>query len=261
MQSSIACRFGTGSAPGKARQTGHVLLFSGAPYTTGQRQNIFVLVFRCMWISRPITGSHSAASAIEHLLSLAHCVLDVARDLDHRHAVLERAVGLDQPQLALARLELQLHVADEHGARPVEDARRDAEHALDGGHELGGAVRERPHRSRPDRKGAGTVSNPIACSRAWPTRKSVFSANCGPISCSPTGSPSDRPQGIERRGRPAMHDGIVSRSARYIASGSVVLAPSSKATVGLVGETRRSKRPNASSCSRLITVRTFCAVP
>src|SRR5215208_2530993 len=132
MQSSIACRFGTGSAPGKARQTGHVLLFSRAPYSTGQRQNIFVRVFRCMWISSPITGSQPF-SATEHLLRLADGVLDVARDLDHRQPVLQRAVRLDQPQLALPRLELELDVADEDGARPVEHARRDAEHALDGG--------------------------------------------------------------------------------------------------------------------------------
>ena len=33
------------------------------------------------------------------------------------------------------------------------------------------------------------------------------------------------------------------------------------ATVGLVGETSTSNRSNSSSCSRLITVRTFCAVP
>src|SRR5215218_3630513 len=131
MQSSIACRFGTGSAPGNARQTGHVLLFSRAPYSTGQRQNIFVRVFRCMWISSPITGSHADVSAIEHLLRLADGVLDVALDLHHRQPVLERPVRLDQPQLALARLELELHVADEDGTRAVEHARRDAEDTFD----------------------------------------------------------------------------------------------------------------------------------
>src|SRR5215212_11715597 len=102
-----------------------------------------------MWISSPITGSHDAvgASATEHLLRLAHGRLDVLRHLDHRQAMLERAVRLDQPQLALPRLELQLHIADEDRTRAVEDARRHAEHTLDGGHELGGAVRERLHRS------------------------------------------------------------------------------------------------------------------
>ena len=58
-----------------------------------------------------------------------------------------------------------------------------------------------------------------------------------------------------------MFDGIVSTSVRYIASGSSTFAPSGNATVGRVGETSRSKRSNSASCSRLITVRTFCAVP
>src|SRR5919202_1368792 len=97
---SIAVRFGTGSAPGCARQTGHVRVFSGNPKPTSQRQNIFVRVFRCTWISRPITGSHSA---IEHLLRAPERRLDVAGDLDHRDPVLERAVHAHEPELALAR--------------------------------------------------------------------------------------------------------------------------------------------------------------
>src|SRR4051812_42315823 len=146
MQSSIAARFGTGSAPGSARQTGQVFEFGGAAYSTGQRQNIFVRVFRCTWISSPITGSHSA---IERLLRAAQGVLDRVAYLDHREPVLERAVALDQPELALARLELQLEVADQHRARAVEHARRRTEDALDGGYEVGRGVREPPHRSRP----------------------------------------------------------------------------------------------------------------
>src|SRR3954447_24141721 len=98
MQSSTAARFGTGSAPGNARQTGHVFVFGGAAYSTGQRQNIFVRVFRCTWISRPMTGSHSA---MEHLARLAQRALDVAAHLDHAEPVLERTVHLDQPELAL----------------------------------------------------------------------------------------------------------------------------------------------------------------
>src|SRR5581483_8584666 len=108
---------------------------------------------------------------------------------------------------------------------------------------------------------AGTTLKSSASSSAWPTRKSVFSANCAPTSCRPTGRPSERPHGMLRPGRPAMHDGIVSRSFMYIASGSCTFAPSGNATVGLVGESSTSNRRNSSSCSRLITVRTFCAVP
>ena len=58
-----------------------------------------------------------------------------------------------------------------------------------------------------------------------------------------------------------MLDGIVSRSAAYIASGFSVRAPSSKATVGEVGLTSTSKRSKAAACSSRITVRTFCAWP
>src|SRR5581483_6918299 len=145
MQSSIARRFGTGSAPGKARQTGHVFAFGGAAYSTGQRQNIFVRVFRCTWISSPTTGSHSA---IEALLRDSQRVLDRAADRNVAEAVLERPAALDQPQLALARLELELQIADEHSPRAVEHARPLAEDALDRGDEVGGAVGEALHRNR-----------------------------------------------------------------------------------------------------------------
>src|SRR5215468_5030557 len=114
---SIAARFGTGRAPGWARQTGQVCVFSAAPYSSSQRQNIFVRVLRCACTSRPTTASHSD---IELVLGLAKSDLDVVTHLHHRDPVLERAVRLDQPQLALAGLELQLHVADEDRARAVE---------------------------------------------------------------------------------------------------------------------------------------------
>src|SRR5262249_35290688 len=201
MQSSIAARFGTGSAPGNARQTGQVFAFGGAAYSIAQRQNIFVRVFRCTWISRPMTGSHSAT---ELLLRLEQGVLDRAAHGDHPEPVLEHAVSLDQPQLALAGLELELHVADEHGARAVEHARPLAEDALGCRHEVRRLVGEPPHASL-----VGTGSNPSACSSACAARKSAFSENCGPISCSPTGSPSESPHGIERLGSPAMFEGIV----------------------------------------------------
>ena len=89
----------------------------------------------------------------------------------------------------------------------------------------------------------------------------MFSENCGPISWRPTGSPSERPHGIERPGRPAMFGGIVSTSERYMASGFSVRAPSGNATVGEVGETSTSKRSKAAANSRPMTVRTLCAWP
>src|SRR5262249_41674728 len=112
-----------------------------------------------------------------------------------------------------------------------------------------------------DRSLVGTPSKASARSSACPARKSMFSENCGPISCRPTGRPSESPHGMLRPGRPAMHDGIVSRSFRYIASGLSAFSPILNATVGLVGETIRSKDSKTSACSRRITVRTFCAVP
>src|SRR5205823_4162943 len=42
------------------------------------------------------------------------------------------------------------------------------------------------------RSRSGTPSNARLCSSAWPARKRVFSENCGPISCNPTGRPSER---------------------------------------------------------------------
>src|SRR4029079_3880949 len=98
-------------------------------------------------------------------------------------AVLELEVSdADQAELALAVLQRQLDVVHEQRAAAVENARTLAEHALGRGDELGRGVAELPHRRR-----SGTVSKPIACSSAWPMRKSEFSPNCGPTSCRPTG--------------------------------------------------------------------------
>src|SRR5262245_19040597 len=40
-------------------------------------------------------------------------------------------------------------------------------------------------------------------SKAWPSRRSAPSPLAGPISCIPTGSPSDSPQGTTNAGTPA----------------------------------------------------------
>src|SRR4051812_12143019 len=56
---STARPFRTGRAPGNARHTGHVWVFGSAPHSFAHRQNIFVRVLSCTWISRPMTGSHS----------------------------------------------------------------------------------------------------------------------------------------------------------------------------------------------------------
>src|SRR5918911_133476 len=169
---STARSFGTGSEPGCARQTGHVRVLGGAPYASSQRQNIFVRVFRWTWISRPTTGSQLGMG---ELLRLLERVFDGAAHLDHRQALLERErVHPDQPELALARLERELQVADQHRAGAVEHARLRAEDARGRADEVGRAVDDALHAAAPARRG-GTGSKSSARSSACPTRKSVFS--------------------------------------------------------------------------------------
>src|SRR5579884_4092439 len=77
MHSSTARRFGTGSAPGSARHTGHVWLFGRPPKEFAQRQNIFVRVFSWTWISSPITGCHfSAPAPAEPAPALLRCAVE-----------------------------------------------------------------------------------------------------------------------------------------------------------------------------------------
>src|SRR5579864_474526 len=122
-----------------------------------------------------MTGSQSGIC--QPVLRRPHSRLDVAVHLDHRHPVLERGrEHAYEPELALTRLERQLDVAHEHRTRAVEHPRARAEDPFDRWDEIGRWILE-SHRSR-----SGTVSKPIACSSACPTRKSRFSANCGPIS-------------------------------------------------------------------------------
>src|ERR687885_11289 len=125
---SIARSFGTGSAPGCARHTGHVRVFGSPPKPASQRQNIFVRVFSWTWISRPMTGSHSGTR--EELLRLQQRHLDVAAHLEHCEVLRQRTVHSDQAELVLARLQRQPHVAELDGARPVEHAWPLAEDAL-----------------------------------------------------------------------------------------------------------------------------------
>src|SRR3954451_9005675 len=122
MVCSIARSFGAGSAPGCARHTGQVRVFSGAPYSSSQRQNIFVRVFRCACTSRPMTASYSG-NVFQPLLRLAQRLLDVLVRRAHPGAMLEGPLGHDEPDFALARLDLELHLADKDGARAVEHAR------------------------------------------------------------------------------------------------------------------------------------------
>src|SRR5918911_1422601 len=96
---SIARSFGTGSAPGCARQTGQVRVFGSPPKPASQRQNIFVRVFSWTWISRPMTGSHSGTG--QKLLRLQQRHLDVATHLEDSQVLVQCAVRADHAQLVL----------------------------------------------------------------------------------------------------------------------------------------------------------------
>jgi len=69
---STACRFITGSAPGKPRQTGHVCVFSPAPKPVWQRQNIFEAVRSWAWTSIPMTVSYAIPLATAGLYAPVH---------------------------------------------------------------------------------------------------------------------------------------------------------------------------------------------
>ena len=68
-------------------------------------------------------------------------------------------------------------------------------------------------------------------------------------------SPLVKPQGREIPAMPAMLQVTVKTSHRYIESGSPVFSPALKAAVGEVGQRITSQLLNASSKSRLISVR------
>ena len=76
----------------------------------------------------------------------------------------------------------------------------------------------------------------------------MFSENCGPMSCSPTGSPSGvKPHGTLIPGSPASGAPRVKTSARYMDIGSCTFSPSRNAGVGEVGVAMRSTSANARS--------------
>src|SRR3954462_11551200 len=78
---STARSFGTGNAPGCARQTGQVCVFGSPPDPFSQGQNIFVPVFSWTGISSPMTGSQFESGIGKELLRLQQRDLDVAAHL------------------------------------------------------------------------------------------------------------------------------------------------------------------------------------
>jgi hypothetical protein len=63
MVASMAAALATGSAPGRARQTGQVCVLGSAPKVVAHPQNIFEAVPSSTWVSRPKTGSYRATTS------------------------------------------------------------------------------------------------------------------------------------------------------------------------------------------------------
>src|SRR3954454_5725373 len=106
----------------------------------------------------------------------------------------------------------------------------------------------------------GTARKSAAVSIAAPTAKTVSSSKARPITCSPSGRPcASSPAGTARPGSPARFALTVKTSFRYIVTGSSCFSSIPKAAEGVAGVTMASTFWNASSKSRLISARIFCA--
>src|SRR6478672_2038708 len=107
----------------------------------------------------------------------------------------------------------------------------------------------------------GLARGPAASSITRAARNSVSSSNGLPINWRPSGVPSDdSPAGTLIPGSPAMFTVTVKMSFIYISTGSPDFSPSAKAGPGVVGVRIASTVAKAWSKSRLIKVRTFCAL-
>ena len=130
------------------------------------------------------------------------------RHRDHQGVV--HGLGVDHrqrarmPQADRAGVGVRLvaegqRAAAEHlGARAQLDVDLHPDHRLEG-----------PGLGLRDRHGRGTPSKPIAFSTAWAASRMRLSLKAGPAIWKPTGSPSERPHGIETAGTPARGIGTV----------------------------------------------------
>jgi hypothetical protein len=79
---SIAFSLTTGSAPGRAKQTGQVCVFGSAPKIVLQPQNIFEFVFNSTCTSSPSTGSYfEITSSYVNALMLHHPVMGPVKEV------------------------------------------------------------------------------------------------------------------------------------------------------------------------------------
>ena len=191
--SSIARRFGTGSAPGSARHTGHVCVFGAPPKPFAAAAEHLRPRLQLHVDLQPDHGLPLSAASTADLLrrSRASASSIEPRTVDDSRAGARARRGA---RSARARARRPRAAASgppsEHGPRAVEHARPLAEDALDGRDELGGRVGEPLHRSR---SGTSRSRSP-ARARARPGRA------CSPRTAarSAAGRPAAR-----RRGRTA----------------------------------------------------------
>src|SRR3972149_6166618 len=79
---------------------------------------------------------------------------------------------------------------------------------------------------------SSSLCHSVACSYAYPTRRTLSSPNAGPSSCRPMGSRlASKPHGTERPQIPARLGGSVNTSSRDIATGASPFSPVLKADV------------------------------
>src|SRR5262245_32481188 len=90
---ATACSFNTGSAPGNARHTGHVLAFGASPKLAEQRQKILVAVLRCTCTSSPTTISYLAMTSGDVAVIDAHPRRADARSHTPRRTFVARQNG------------------------------------------------------------------------------------------------------------------------------------------------------------------------
>ena len=117
--------------------------------------------------------------------------------------------------------------------------------------------------ARPAHHHLAGEKRPADCSITSATWKRVSSSKGRPMSWRPSGRPlASRPAGTVMPGRPAMFTVTVKMSFRYISTGSPPdISPMPKADDGVAGvSTASTPAWKATSKSRLIRVRTFCAL-
>src|SRR5436190_9633595 len=120
----MALALTTGSDPGSPRQTGQVRVLGSSPKLSSQPQNIFVRVLSWTWISRPMTGSHSAIAPRPAAVE-ADRPLERVRRVENPVLAERRAGELEPGRQAVGQ-----PVGDRDGGDPGQ-AHRDCAHVVE----------------------------------------------------------------------------------------------------------------------------------